>query len=442
MSFFEGHLLPHSIEAEQAVLGAVLLNPDSLYRIIDVLRPEDFYHESHQLIYRAFLELFALNQPVDLVTMVEHLKQKNLLEKAEGASYLASLLASVPTSANIEYYAKIVADKALLRGLIRVAGEIGSTAQTSNKEAREILDEAEEKIFSLAQKGQKSDFTPLKEVIWQSLDLLESRAKEGDNALPTFSDLDFLLSGLHRGELIICAARPGMGKTSFCLNIAKNTAATKNAVVGFFSLEMPKEQIVLRLLCSEAMVDQSLLRQNKLTSADWERLIKTASRLNNLAIFIDDSPSLNPLELKAKSRRLKAKEGLDLIIVDYIQLMRSSRRIENRQQEIAEISRSLKALARELEVPVLALSQLSRAVEQTQDKRPTLSHLRESGALEQDSDVVMFIHRPEYYDPQTDAQGIAEIIVAKQRNGPIGTIKMVFLPRFTKFVNLAAEEIA
>lgn len=441
MSFLEGRLLPHSIEAEQAVLGAVLLNPDSLYRIIDVLRPEDFYHESHKVIYQAFLDLFALNQPVDLVTMVEHLKQKNLLEKAEGASYLAGLLASVPTSANIEYYAKIVADKALLRGLIRVAGEIGNNALTSDKEAREILDEAEEKIFSLSQKGQKSDFTPLREVLWQSLDMLENRSKEGDNTLPTFSDLDQILSGLHPGELIICAARPGMGKTSFCLNIAKNSAAAKNAVVGFFSLEMPKEQIVLRLLCSEAMVDQTLLRQNKLTSADWERLIKTASRLSNLAVFIDDSPSLTPLELKAKARRLKAKEGLDLIIVDYIQLMRSSRRIENRQQEIAEISRSLKEMARELEVPVLALSQLSRAVEQTQDKRPTLSHLRESGALEQDSDVVMFIHRPEYYDPQTEAQGIAEIIVAKQRNGPIGTVKMVFLPRFTKFVNLAAEEV-
>jgi len=441
MSVFEGRMPPHSLEAEQSVLGAILLDSDAIQRVIDIIEPDDFYRDAHKIIYLACLDLEAAAQPIDLVTLAEALRRENNLEKAGGAVYLTSLANTVPTAANVEHYARIIADKALLRHLIRVATIVAQKGFEEGQRAPELLDEAEAMIFALSNKGRKEGFTPLAELIWSSLEVMEDRAKNDrvESALPTFQDLDRLLLGLHPGELIICAARPGMGKTSFCLNIATSVATKSKKPVAFFSLEMAKEQIAGRVLSSEAMVDQQSMQSGQLTAEDWEKLTLAASKLAGAAVYIDDTPAINPLELRAKSRRLKAEHDLGLVVVDYLQLMQSHRRVENRQQEIAEISRALKSLARELEVPVLALSQLSRAVEQTHDKRPNLSHLRESGALEQDSDVVMFIHRPEYYDPETEKKGLAEIIVAKHRNGPVGTVEMVFLPQFTKFVNLAHE---
>lgn len=421
----------------------MMLDKEAIYTVMEILRPEDFYREAHRIIYRVIVDLNEADEPADLVTVTEELRKRNELEQIGGVSYVASLANAVPTAANAAHYARIVAEKSILRSLINAASRIVQHGYDGSIEVTELLDEAEKLIFDVSQRRQRDGFARIKDVLLHAFDQLEqlSQHKGGVTGVPTFKDLDKLLSGLQPSDLIICAARPGMGKTSFCLNIAQNVACNHNVTVAIFSLEMSKEQLAHRMWSGLAMVDQHKLRSGYLTSEDWEKLVQAAAILAEAPIFIDDSPGISVLEVRAKSRRLQAEHGLGLIIVDYLQLMRTSRRVENRQQEISEISRSLKALARELHVPVLALSQLSRAVEQTHDKKPSLSHLRESGALEQDSDVVFFIHRPEYYERNTDKKGIAEIIVAKHRHGPTGTVEMAFLPQFTKFVDLAKDPL-
>jgi replicative DNA helicase len=430
---------PQNTEAEQALLGSLLLDQDAIDQIVELVKSKDFYQDAHKVIYETILDLHQGGQAVDLVTLTDALRSRGLLERVGGVSYLAVLSSVVPTAANAEYYAKIVAEKAILRQLIATATQIAQKGYEGVEDVAHLLDEAERMVMQVSSERRREGFVPIKDLLMETLDYLENlaRHKEDLTGVPTFRDLDKLLSGLHNSDLIVCAARPGMGKTSFCLNIAQKVAIKHKIPVAIFSLEMSKEQLVLRMLSSEALVDQSKLRSGYLLEEDWKRLAMAAGRLAEAPIYIDDTPGISVLEVRGKSRKLKAENGLGLIIIDYLQLMQSSRRTENRQQEIAEISRNLKALARELNLPVLALSQLSRAVEQTHDKRPALSHLRESGSIEQDSDCVLFIHRPEYYDPETEKKGIAEIIVAKHRHGPTGTVEVGFLAEFTKFVDLA-----
>jgi len=439
MSIAEERLPPHSIEAEQAVLGALMTDSETIYSVVDILKAEDFYRQAHRDIYQVIVELTEKSKPVDMLTVVEALRQNNKIDEVGGATYIAELSSMAPTSANITTYAGIVNEKGALRSLISAASQIVHKSYHGNLDTAELLDEAEKTIFEIGQKKHKQGFSHIKDILVETFGQVEklSEHKGGVTGIPTFKDLDKLLSGLQASDLIICAARPGMGKTSFCMNIAQKVATGSDTTVAIFSLEMSKEQLVQRLWSSEAMVDQHKLRSGNLVDEDWKRLIKAAEKISDTPIYLDDTPSISVMEVRAKARRLKSESGLGLIIIDYIQLMRGSRRVENRQQEISEISRSLKGLARELDVPVLALSQLSRAVEQTQDKIPNLSHLRESGALEQDSDVVMFIHRPDYYDSESERKGIAEIILAKHRHGPTGTVELVFLPEFTKFVDYA-----
>lgn len=433
---------PQNTEAEQAVLGSMLLEEEIIDVVVDLLKAEDFYRQEHQSIFLGIIELREANEPVDLITVTDRLRQKEELEGVGGAAYLASLANVVPTAANAIHYAHIVAEKALLRNLIRACTQLAQYAYEETLEVNELINAAEKMIMDFSQRKRQEGFVELKEILVHTFDRLEMlNQQEGTvTGVPTFTELDKLLSGLQPSDLIICAARPGMGKTSFCLNIAQNAAVKHKIPVAVFSLEMSKEQLALRLLSGQALIDQYKLRTGRLQVEDWERLTSAAGPLSEAPLFIDDTPGISTLEVRAKSRRLKNEHGLGLVVVDYLQLMQGRRKAENRQQEISEISRSLKALARELEVPVLALSQLSRAVEHTQDKKPSLSHLRESGALEQDSDCVIFIHREDYFDPDTEKKGIAEIIVAKHRNGPVGTVEMAFLPEFTRFMDLAKDE--
>lgn len=433
---------PQNVDAEQALLGALMLDKEALFSVVEHVRTSDFYKEAHRIIFDCLLTLNDRNEPVDLVTLVEELRQRGDLEKVGGISYIASLANSVPTAANAVYYAKIVAEKALLRSLISVSTKIAQHGYEQNMEPWELIDEAEKMIFSVTQRKARDGFALIKDVVVDTFEQIgQIKAQDGVTGVPTFKNLDYYLSGLQKSDLIIVAARPAMGKTSFCLNIAQNIGVKHGKTVAIFSLEMSKEQLVQRMLCAEARVDQSKVRTGFVNEEEWRRLSMALAPLSEAKIYLDDTPGITVMEMRAKARRLKAEKGLDLIVIDYIQLMQGGRRSENRQQEISEISRSLKALARELEVPVLALSQLSRAVEQSSDKRPNLSHLRESGALEQDADVVIFIHRPEYYDPDTEQKGIAEIIVAKHRNGPVGTAELAFLKEYTKFLDLAKEPI-
>jgi replicative DNA helicase len=436
-------LPPQSNEAEQSVLGSILLAPEAIVNVIENIIPEDFYRRVHRIIYQAMLDLYEKSEPIDILTVTEHLRQQDKIEEVGGATYIASLANIVPTAANAGYYAQLVKEKAILRSLITASSSIIQKGYEASEEVGNILNEAEQLIFEISQKRQKTDFTTIKEVLMSSFDYLEKISQyDGEvSGLSTFKDLDKFLSGLHNSDLIICAARPGMGKTSFSLNIATKVAVEEKVPVAIFSLEMSKDQLVHRIWSGEAMVDQHKLRTGKLDDDEWKRLIEAAGSLSDVPIYIDDTPGISAMEVRAKARRLKTEKNLGLVIIDYLQLMQSHRRAENRQQEITQISMSLKALARELDIPVLALSQLSRAVEQSSDKKPNLSHLRESGALEQDSDVVLFIHRPEYYDEETEKKGIAEIIVAKHRHGPTGTVELAFLPEFTKFVDLAKEPL-
>ncbi len=436
-----GKVPPQSPEAERSVLGAVMLDREALLTVMEILRTEDFYREAHRLIYAAILDLNERREAVDLLTVTEELRRRNELEAVGGASYLTSLTGDVPSAANAGHYARLVAQKATLRALARAATRITEMALTETDAVDQILDEAERLIFEVSGGRTRSGFVAIKEVLLKTFEHLEQlHARKGEvTGVPTFHDLDRLLSGLQPSDLIICAARPGMGKTSFCLNIAQQVAVKQKLPVAIFSLEMSCGQVVQRMLSATAMVDQHHMRTGYLKEDDWARLVNAAGILGEAPIFIDDTPAISALEVRAKARRLQMESGLGLVIVDYLQLMQAHRRVDNRHQEIALISRSMKALARELDAPVLVLSQLNRGVEQRQNKRPVMADLLESGAIEADADVVIFLYRPQYYDPDTDKKGIAEVNVAKHRNGPVGTVEMAFLPEFTKFVDLAPE---
>lgn len=434
---------PQNIDAEQSVLGAILIENDAIYKAVEAISIDDFYKESHKKIYLAMLDLSEKNEAIDLVTITEYLKKKNELDAVGGAIYLSQLSNAVPTAANIKYHARIVHEKAILRNLIHTATEIVTRGYEDTRDVEELLDFAENSIFSISEQKIKPSFTAIKEIIKDSFEAIErlSDKKEMVTGAPSgFLDLDMMTSGFQPADLVIVAGRPSMGKTAFCLCIAQHIGIEKAKPVAVFSLEMAKEQLVIRMLCSEARVDAHKLRSGFLSKSDWPRLTTAAGRLSEAPIFIDDTPGTSVLEMKAKARRLKAEHGLSLIIVDYLQLMsgRMDRRkgSDTREQEISEISRSLKALAKELSVPVIALSQLNRAVESRQDKRPMLADLRESGAIEQDADIILFIYRDEVYKQTEENKGLAEIIIGKQRNGPVGTVKLAFIDKYTKFENL------
>jgi replicative DNA helicase len=431
---------PHSLEAEVGVLGAVLLNNEVLSHVTDILDREDYYRTGHRLLYEVMLELWERASPIDLVTATEALKHRGLLEKAGGAAYLASLTNQVPSVENAVHYARIVRERAILRKLIWVSTEIASEGYSSDAEVEDYLDRAEKAIFEVTARKIRPTFARMKDILRDTFTKIEQLYENKDlvTGVPTgYHDLDQLTAGLQPSDLIIVAGRPGMGKTSFVLNIAQYAAIEIRKPVAFFSLEMSKEQLVMRLLCSEARIDSHRLRRGMLKDSDWPKLTRAAGTLAEAPIFIDDTPGITTLELRAKARRLKSEADLGLIVVDYLQLMRGRGSYDVREQEISEISRSLKGLAKELSVPVVALSQLNRGVESRADKRPLISDLRESGAIEQDADVIMFIYRDDVYNKESTEKGIAEIIVGKQRHGPTDTIRLAFLSEFTSFENLA-----
>ncbi len=434
-------LPPHNIEAEQAVLGAILLDNTAMYTVLEIFNPEDFYRKSHEKIFNAMLELIDRDDTVDLLLLRDELVRRKELDEVGGPAYLAALVDQVPTAANVEFHANIVHEKAIARNLLHTSIEIATRCYDDSEDVNDILEDAEQHIFSISEGKVKKAFTPLDEIVRVSYERIEmlSEKKSLVTGVPTgFSELDHMTSGLQAADLIILAARPSMGKTSMCLNVAQHIGVRENIPTAIFSLEMSKEQLGIRLLCAEARLDSHDVRVGNLQDGDWERLAHASEILSKAPIYIDDTPAMSILEMRAKSKRLKLEKGLGAVIVDYLQLMQSRSRRENRQQEITEISRSLKTLAKELDVPVIALSQLSRAVENRTDKRPQLSDLRESGAIEQDADVVMFIYRPEVYFDEAEP-GIAEIIIGKQRNGPIGTVSLAFIKEYTRFENLESR---
>lgn len=435
---------PQSVEMEQGVLGAILLENDVLVRVMEVLEDRDFYQEAHRWIFQAMIELFEENTPIDLLTVTERLRKKERLEAIGGASYLTELVEIVPTAANVWHHARIVRDKAVLRGLIRTATAIVTESYDDTEDVDTLLDRAEQAIFEISQRKSTAGFVNINTVLKGSFKHIEQlyERKELITGVPTsFTRFDSLTAGLQPSDLIIIAGRPSMGKTAFSLNIAQHVGVRVRRPVAIFSLEMSKEQLVMRMLCAEAQIDSSKLRTGFLSREDWPRLTRAAGTLSEASIYIDDTPAQSSLDIRAKARRLRAELGdLALVIVDYLQLMRGRARTENRQQEISEITRALKALAKELQVPVVALSQLSRAVEQRKPPRPQLSDLRESGAIEQDADVVALIYRDEVYDENSDQKGIAEIIIAKQRNGPTGLVKLHFHGEYTRFGNLEERD--
>lgn len=434
---------PQNIEAEQAVLGAMLIEREAISKVAEFLRPEDCYREAHRLIFNAMIELFNKNDAVDMVTVIEFLRKEDKLEAAGGIAYVTSLANSVPTAANVLYHARIVEEKALLRQLINAATNIAGMGYEGSDEVSSILDNAEKMILSVSSRTLGGEFTPIKNIIFDAFNKIEQlyASKGSITGLPTgFKDLDRLTSGLQSSDLILIAARPSMGKTAFVLNIAQNIGIREKKAVAFFSLEMSKEQLVQRMLCAESAIDSQRLRIGELEANDWTKLVSGADRLSAAPIFIDDTAGITVMEMRSKARRLKIEYDLKLIIIDYLQLMQGSSKgkgSENRQQEISEISRSLKGLARELNVPVIALSQLSRSVESRQVKKPMLSDLRESGSLEQDADIVAFLYRDDYYNPDSDKKNITEVIIAKHRNGPVDTIELFFHKQFTKFSDLS-----
>ncbi len=430
---------PHHLEAERSVLGAILLDNETLLKVMEVLDPEDFYRDAHRLIYERMLECFERSEPADLVTLSNLLRSKGQLEAAGGTDYLTLLVEQVPTAANASYYAKIVREKAVLRRLMRKASDILKQCYEDPTDLEQFLDEVERSIFEVAEDRTRKAFFSIQEIIRSSFETIEKlyERKSMITGVPSgWVDLDTITSGFQPSDLIVVAARPSMGKTAFCLDVARHAAVVENIPVALFSLEMSKEQIALRLLCAEAQVDGSLLRKGMLRDSDFPRLTTAAGVLSESPIFVDDTPGISALEMRAKARRLKAERNVGLIIVDYLQLMRGRQGPErSREQEISEISRSLKALAKELGVPVMALSQLNRRVEERGDKIPQLSDLRESGAIEQDADLILFIYRDEVYNksPDNPKKGTADIIVGKHRNGPTGKVTLTFLPQFATF---------
>jgi replicative DNA helicase len=432
-------LPPQNIEAEQSILGGILIENNALNTVAEFLEDGDFYREAHQKIFNCMIALSEKNEPLDLITLTNELKKKKELDEIGGASYLASLVESVPTAANIAYYAKIVKEKSILRKLISTATEIVTQSYQEGKDLEDFLDEAEQAIFRISENQVRPAFYPIKEIVKESFKVIERlyEKKELITGVPSgFKDLDRRTAGFQNADLIIVAGRPSMGKTALCLNIAQHAAINAKVSTAIFSLEMSKEQLAIRMLCSEARVDSARLRSGFLSESDWPKLTMAAGALSDASIFIDDSAAISVLELRAKARRLKADRGLGLVIVDYLQLMRGRSGAERREQEISEISRSLKALAKELNIPVIAISQLSRKAEDRPGRRPQLSDLRESGAIEQDADVIIFIYRDEVYNPDSDQKGIAEVIIGKQRNGPTGKVDLSFISEHTTFKDL------
>ena len=433
-------VMPNSLEAEQSVIGSMIMDKDAIVAASEILISEDFYHKQYGVLFDSITELFNSGEPVDLVTLQNKLKEKDVPPEVSSLEYIGNLVAAVPTSANVKYYANIVKEKSVLRKLIKVTEGIENQCYLGKDGLEDILADTEKSIFDLLQNRSGGDFVPIRQVVINALDKIEqaSKAKGTVTGIATgFVDLDYRTSGLQPSDLILVAARPSMGKTAFVLNIAQYAAFRSNLTTAIFSLEMSKEQLVNRLFSLESRVDAQVLRNGNLSDADWEKLIEGAGVVGRSNLIIDDTPGISISELRSKCRKYKLEHDLKLIIIDYLQLMTGNgKSSESRQQEISDISRSLKSLARELQVPVVALSQLSRAVEQRPDKRPMMSDLRESGAIEQDADVVMFIYRDDYYNKDTERKNIAEIIIAKQRNGPIGTVELVWLPQYTKFANM------
>lgn len=435
-----GKIPPHDIEAEQAVIGSMLTDKTAVSDSIELLKEEDFYREDNKLIYLAMLNLYNKAEPIDLITVKSELEAMGKFEAIGGFEYLAELPEKVPTTANAQKYIKIVKEKSQLRQLISVANKIIELGFDTTEDVEDIMDEAERKIFDLSQGKNAKGYVAIKDILVDSVTQLEElyRRKQHITGVSTgFIDLDYRTAGLHGSELILVAARPAMGKSAFALNIATNAALRSNTPVAIFSLEMSKEQMVNRILCSEAMVDSNKVRTGKLEDEDWSKIAEATGPISEAGIYIDDTPGLSIMEIRARARKLKLEKNIGLIVIDYLQLVQgSSKKSSSREQEIAEISRSLKILAKELNVPVIALSQLSRAVEQRPDHRPLLSDLRESGSIEQDADIVMFLYRDDYYNEDSDKKGIAEVIIAKQRSGSTGTVDLGWLGSYTKFVNL------
>lgn len=438
-------VMPHSIEAEQSVVGAMLMDKDAITTSSEIISGNDFYQSAYGVIFDSMVELYNEGKPVDLITLQERLREKDVPEEIASLEFVRDLMTMVTTSANVKYYAQIVADKSVMRKLIRLNEEIANTCYAGKESLEAVLEKTEKSIFELLQRRNTGEFVPIKQVVLNALGRIEkaSRSKGTVTGIPTgFIDLDYKLSGLQPSDLVLIAARPSMGKTAFVLNIAQYIAFKKERGVAVFSLEMSKEQLVNRLFSLESQVDAQSIRTGNMKDSDWEKLIEGAGIIGRSRLIIDDTPGISISELRSKCRKYKLEHELDVVIIDYLQLMTGSvgKSQESRQQEISEISRSLKGLARELNVPVVALSQLSRAVESRPDKRPMLSDLRESGAIEQDADVVMFIYRDEYYNKDSEFKRQAEIIIAKQRNGPVGTVNLAWLGEYTKFANLSRQE--
>ena len=435
-----GKVPPHDLEAEQAIIGSMLTDKDAVISAIEVLKKEDFYREDNKAIYEAILNLYNRSEPVDIITVKAELESMGKFEQVGGLEYLAELPEKVPTTANASKYIRIVEEKATLRRLIKTANEIIELGYNPAEEVEDIMESAEKKIFEIMQDKNQKGYAPLKDVLVESFNQLEElyNRKQHITGVPSgFVELDYRTAGFHGSELILIAARPAMGKTAFALNIATNAAVHSQTPVAIFSLEMSKEQLVNRILCSEAMVDSNKVRTGKLEEEDWTKLASSIGPLSEAEIYIDDTPGISITEIRAKCRKLKLEKNIGMVVIDYLQLIQGSgRRNGSREQEISEISRSLKILAKELNVPVIALSQLSRAAEQRPDHRPMLSDLRESGAIEQDADIVMFLYRDDYYNPDTEKKNIAEVIIAKHRGGSTGTVELLWLGSYTKFVNL------
>lgn len=434
-----GRIPPQNVEAEQSVIGSMLLEKEVVPIIMEILKNDDFYREDHREIYEAILELFDKGESIDIITIADQLKTRGSLDAIGGFDYLSNITNSVPTTANAKHYAKIVEEKSILRRLIKASSDIVSMGYEASEEVSIVLDKAEKNIFDILQNRNTRGFAVIKDVLVDTFNRLEElyNNKGFVTGIPSgFNDLDFKTAGLQNSDLILIAARPAMGKTSFALNIAQYAAVHAHVPVAIFSLEMSKEQLVNRMLCGEAMVDSQKMRTGKLEDDDWQKIARALGPLSEAPIYIDDTPGISVTEIRAKARRLKLEKNLGLIVIDYMQLMQGRGKGDNRQQEISEISRSLKILAKEINVPVITLSQLSRAPEARADHKPILSDLRESGAIEQDADIVMFLYRDDYYNPETEKKNIAEVIIAKHRNGSTGSVELAWLGQYTKFANL------
>ena len=437
-----GRIPPHSVESEQSILGSILLDKEAIITVLETIKPEDFYKEAHKVIYECMVKLNNKSEPIDLITLTEELKKQNQLEDVGGVSYITSLSTIVPTTSNVKYYADIVKEKSVLRKLIKVSNDILNLGYDSSIKVEDILEKAEKQIFDISQEKSSEDFQTINSVLMDTYDMIEKlyNNKQDITGITTgFEDLNKKTNGLQRTDLILVAARPAMGKTAFALNLVQNAALKANSSVAVFSLEMSKEQLVQRMLSSQSHVELKKIKTGNLDENDWPRIIDAMSVLSNANIYIDDTPGIKIGELRSKCRKLKIEKGLDLILIDYLQLMEGDGGNESRQQEISKISRSLKIIAKELNCPVVALSQLSRAPEQRSDHRPMLADLRESGAIEQDADIVMFLYRDEYYHPDSERKNIGEIIIAKNRHGETGSVELVWLGEIQKFANKARE---